>query len=122
MVLTLKYNSKLNFIILTYPFLDYGIHEHEKLKFNEIILHVNYYKNTKKIEQEKIKINYDDLIEKKFLGNIFYIIPLNKKTISIKNISNYYKKNKDKQNTYDIEEVHFVPEIKVKKRFDIHIF
>jgi len=116
------YSTYLNFAILTTSFY---IEKQKKLEFNEMILYVTYYnaKTIKVIEQKKLQINYDDLIIKKFLGNIFYIIPLDEKTISIKNIANnYHKKNKDRKIICEINEVHFIPDIKINRWFDFHIF
>jgi len=120
----------LNFAILTNEF-SFKEEEQQRLEFNEMILNVIYYDTEilnekgriKKIEQKKIKINYDDLIIKQFLGNIFYIIPFDEKIINVKNIAyNYHKKNKDKKIAYTIKEVHFVPDIKINKQFYFIIF
>jgi len=123
------YDTHLNFAILTTS-LVFREEEQQRLEFNKMILDVEYYdtKTLKKewhiktIGQKEIKINYDDLIIKQFLGNIFFIIPLNEKTVNIKNIAFNYHKNKDKKITYAIKEVHFVPENKINEHFDFYIF
>jgi len=108
------YSTNLNFAILTTSLDFEEKEEQKKLEFNEMILYIIYY-NTKTLEElgrKKININYDDLIIKQFLGNIFYIIPIDKETISIKDIAyNYHKKNKDRKITFNIDDVFFVPNI-----------
>jgi len=123
------YDTNLNLVILATS-LGSKEEEQKRLEFNEMILNVAYYDTKiikkkgqlKRIGYKKIKINYDDLIIKQFLGNIFYIIPFYEKTVSIKDIVYNYHKNKDKKNIFNIKEVHFVPNIKINENFVFHIF
>jgi len=113
----------LNFIILRTSF---GFKNHKgkkKLEFDEMILNISYHKNEKITKYKKIKINYDDLVVKYFLGDVFYVIFLDEKMTNIKNIAyNYHKKNEDKKIMYYIEKVQFVPDIKIYGSIYFYVF
>ena len=118
-----KYKTCLNFVILKTSF-DFKNHKgKKKLEFNEMILNICYCKNKKIAEYKKIKINFDNIVVKHFLGDIFYVIFLDEKMTNIKNIAhNYHKKNEDKKIMYYIEEVQFVPDIKIYGSIYFYVF
>jgi hypothetical protein len=131
--LNFVYFTNLNFTILTISFSYERWRKKEVLKFNTMILYVNYYDTNTKIKNgtKKIKINYNDLIVKRYSGNIYYIILFDKKTTVVNSIKNidckYHKKNKKYKKDKDIKnisEVYFVPDIELEpdEHLNFHFF